>query len=287
MDKFPLLLEGRPAGELTAEYEPLYTLLSARCPLPDGLWCAWAVGERGVLRLGVLEPQNGCGFIRRRFSHRLTAPLGRILRGEVRPNGVTPEAAPSEEPSAWSPVPAPERLFRTPWLRQRMQGRQGVLACPGMPAPDAERSQTNGQPSRQGETPAPGQAYPAGQTQKQGPSAASGQSYTAGQMQKQGQSAASGQSYTAGQTQKQGPSAASGQSYPAGQTQKQGPSTVSGQPSKQGQAGRNRGGFRIALPWDPGQPFPLPPLFCFARLQTIGKDLYLVFSFDGREWPLF
>lgn len=94
MDKFPLLLEGRPAGELTAEHEPLYTLLAARCPLPDGLWCAWAVGEQGVLRLGVLEPQNGCGFIRRRFSHRLTAPLGRILRGEVRPNGITPEAVP-------------------------------------------------------------------------------------------------------------------------------------------------------------------------------------------------
>ncbi len=233
MDKFPLLLEGRPAGELTAEHEPLYTSLAARCPLPDGLWCAWAVGEQGVLRLGVLEPQNGCGFIRRRFSHRLTAPLGRILRGEVRPNGITPEAVPSEEPSAWSPVPAPERLFRTPWLRQRLQGRQGVLACPGKPVPDAERSQTKSQPAKQGESPA------------------------------------------------------SGQSHTAGQTKKQGRSAAAGQPSNPSQSGQNRPGFRIALPWDPNQPFPLPPLFCFARLQTIGKNLYLVFSFDGREWPLF
>ena len=42
MDKFPLLLEGSPAGELIAEPEGLYTWFSARCPLPDGLWCAWA-----------------------------------------------------------------------------------------------------------------------------------------------------------------------------------------------------------------------------------------------------
>ena len=87
MDKFPLLLEGSPAGELIAEPEGLYTWFSARCPLPDGLWCAWAVGDRGELRLGVLEPEGTQGTIRRRFSRQLTAPLGRLLRGEARPAG--------------------------------------------------------------------------------------------------------------------------------------------------------------------------------------------------------
>ena len=59
MDKFPLLMDGKPTGELTAEREGLYTWFSARCPLrPDGLWCAWAVGDRGELRLGVLEPEG-------------------------------------------------------------------------------------------------------------------------------------------------------------------------------------------------------------------------------------
>ena len=122
MDKFPLMLNGKPAGELTAEREGLYTWFSARCPVPgEGLWCAWAVGDRGELRLGVLEPEGDQGFIRRRFSGRLTAPLGRLLRGEVRPAGA------KAEPEPWDPAPAPERLFRAPWLRQRLRGIQGAL----------------------------------------------------------------------------------------------------------------------------------------------------------------
>ena len=80
MDKFPLLWDGRSVGELTTEREALYTWFEARCRLPEkGLWCAWAVGDRGELRLGVLEPQGSTGTIRRRFSHRMTAPAGRLL----------------------------------------------------------------------------------------------------------------------------------------------------------------------------------------------------------------
>jgi len=120
MDKFPLLLEGRSVGELSIEREGLYTWFAARCPLPEGLWCAWAVGDRGELRLGVLEPEERQGAIRRRFSRQLTAPLGRLLRGEVRPAGV-------REPESWTPVPAPDQLFRAPWLRQRLKGAQGAL----------------------------------------------------------------------------------------------------------------------------------------------------------------
>lgn len=120
MEKFPLLLEGRPAGELTLEREGLYTCFAARCPLPPGLWCAWAVGDRGELRLGVLEPSGDQGGIRRRFSRRLTDPLGRLLRGEVRP-------AAAREPETWDPAPDPDRLFRAPWLCQRLRGVQGAL----------------------------------------------------------------------------------------------------------------------------------------------------------------
>lgn len=119
MDKFPLMLEGKPAGELTVEREGLYTWFSARCPLPPGLWCAWVVGDREELRLGVLEPEETLGTIRRRFSGRLTAPLGRLLRGEVRPAG-------TKEPELWEPAPAPDRFFRAPWLRQRLNGTQGA-----------------------------------------------------------------------------------------------------------------------------------------------------------------
>lgn len=124
MDKYPLLLDGRSAGELSAEREGLYTWFSARCPLPEGLWCAWAVGDRGELRLGVLEPDGSQGFIRRRFSGRLTAPLGRLLRGEVRPAG-------NREAEEWEAAPAPEGLFRAPWLRRRLKGTQGALTRRG------------------------------------------------------------------------------------------------------------------------------------------------------------
>ena len=42
-----------------------------------------------------------------------------LLRGEVRPAG-------AKEPENWEPAPAPEQLFRAPWLRQRLKGAQGA-----------------------------------------------------------------------------------------------------------------------------------------------------------------
>lgn len=122
MDKFPLLWDGKPLGELTEEQETLYTWFTARCRLPgEGLWCAWAVGDLGELRLGVLEPTGERAVIRRRFSHRMTAPLGRLLRGELRP------AKEQAAKTNWEPAAEPGRLFRAPWLRQRLKDVQGVL----------------------------------------------------------------------------------------------------------------------------------------------------------------
>lgn len=121
MDKFPLLWNGRAAGELTVEREALYTWFDVRSRLPgEGLWCAWAVGEGGSLRLGVLEPLGQEAVIRRRFSQRMTEPLGRLLRGEIRP-------AAEKEPEAWRAVPDPEAVFHSPWLRKRLRGGGGAL----------------------------------------------------------------------------------------------------------------------------------------------------------------
>lgn len=122
MDKFPLLWKEKAVGELTAEREALYTCFSACCTLPEeGLWCAWVVGDRGELRLGVLEPQGGAGIISRRFSHRMTAPVGRLLRGEVRP-----AAAPNESETDWAAAES-DALFRSPGLRERLRGVEGTL----------------------------------------------------------------------------------------------------------------------------------------------------------------
>lgn len=127
MDKFPLLLEGRPVGELITEREALYTWFDIRCRLPEkGLWQAWAVGDQGELRLGVPEPAEGRTALRRRFSRRMTEPLGRLLRGELRPAGSVPVSAGSRNP--WQSAPQPESLFQSPpWPRQRLRGQQDAL----------------------------------------------------------------------------------------------------------------------------------------------------------------
>jgi hypothetical protein len=78
------------------------------------------VGDRGELRLGVLEPEGDQAAIRRRFSHQLTAPLGRLLRGEVRSADRCGE-------EIWEAAPQAGQLFRTPWLRQQLRGASGAL----------------------------------------------------------------------------------------------------------------------------------------------------------------
>ena len=124
MDKFPVLWDGKTAGELTTEKEQLYSWFDVRCMQREtGIWCAWAVGEQGELRIGILEPQGRELVIRRRFSDRLTQPLGKLLRGEVRPTG--------EQKTSWKETAAPEMLFRAPWLRRSLQGRAALYRWEG------------------------------------------------------------------------------------------------------------------------------------------------------------
>ncbi len=120
MGRYPVLWEGRQLGELETAAENLYTRFAVRCRLPgEGLWCAWAVGADGELRLGVLEPEREGAVIRRRFSRQAMAPLGRLVRGELRP---------LEERAHWEEQERPERLFATPWLQEQLRGAAGVLA---------------------------------------------------------------------------------------------------------------------------------------------------------------
>lgn len=121
MDKFAVYEAGTGAcaGELTALPEALYTRFEVRCRLPEpGLWCAWAVGESGELRLGVVEPEGGEAVLSRRFSRRLTAPAGRLRHGELR--RVDP-------PEAWRPLEDPAALFRAAWLVERLRQTPELL----------------------------------------------------------------------------------------------------------------------------------------------------------------
>ncbi len=118
MDKFPLIWRERPLGEMSVEREALYTWFTVCCRLPEpGLWCAWAVGEQGQLRLGVLEPVNGKLTIRRRFSRRMTEPLGKLVQGELRP---------AAGEGTWEPLGNPSAYFHSAYIQNQLRGVEGV-----------------------------------------------------------------------------------------------------------------------------------------------------------------
>lgn len=172
MERYPLMYQGVPVGEMTTETSGLYVRFQAAGRLPDqGLWCAWAVGEKGQLRLGVLEPGDGGASICRRISAREASGLGTMERGELRP-------ADQRTPQVWENAAAPEQLFSTGWLRRGLRGRMGVLT-------------------------------------------------------------------------------------------------------------RSEGLFRyVAIPWEPGEPFPLISLFCLASVQTVEGRRRAVFRFGEGERPV-
>ena len=116
MERLPLLCRGMNVGELTVEGLPGEVRFSTRCP-GDGkeLQSLWVVGNRGELRLGVMEEAFS-----RCFSRRMTAPLGPLLRGELRKVG-------EDRGVEWQQVMHPEELFRTPWLRRALMGVEGAL----------------------------------------------------------------------------------------------------------------------------------------------------------------
>lgn len=121
MEKLPLYSRGTIVGELTLQQEGASTWFQADCRrVPPGICCAWVVGDQGDLRLGVLERQGDRAALRRKFSQRMTAPLGRFLRGEIRP-------AAGEAPAQDDWVPLQEGTLHSPLLREGVRGRSGVL----------------------------------------------------------------------------------------------------------------------------------------------------------------
>lgn len=50
---------------------------------------------------------------------------------------------------------------------------------------------------------------------------------------------------------------------------------------------RRRGNYRtVALPWREDTPFPLPALFCFARVADLAQEKSLLFTFDDSGNPV-
>ena len=50
---------------------------------------------------------------------------------------------------------------------------------------------------------------------------------------------------------------------------------------------RQEGQIRVlAVPYTPDKEFPFADLFCMARLQQIQDQMYAVYRFDERDWPI-
>ena len=46
-------------------------------------------------------------------------------------------------------------------------------------------------------------------------------------------------------------------------------------------------GFALAVPFDVHAPFPMPPLMCLARVETLDARPYVIFNFNRRGCPKF
>ncbi|MBQ9493367.1 MAG: hypothetical protein IJR54_06490 [Oscillibacter sp.] len=124
MEKLPVLCGEERVGEAEAEQERLYVRMRVRVPLRRGMWRAWAVGERGEVRIGTLEPQNGESVISRRFSKQSLSEIGTLVRVDVRPAEDGDGAG--EIPEAWEQAgEAP--LFRTARFRRQSRHVRGAL----------------------------------------------------------------------------------------------------------------------------------------------------------------
>ena len=50
---------------------------------------------------------------------------------------------------------------------------------------------------------------------------------------------------------------------------------------------REESGFALAAPWRADGAFPLTPLFCFAKVEMLGKESWAVFHFNEKGCPIF
>lgn len=123
MEELSVLAEGRTVGTAQITEEGLYLRFTVDCqPIAQGPCRLVGLGERGELRLGVPEPEEGRLRLSRAISRRDCAAVGRLTGLELRPPEGEREALP------WQPLRGAGE-FRSPWLRAHLQGAREVLCC--------------------------------------------------------------------------------------------------------------------------------------------------------------
>ena len=129
MDKYPVFREEQAVGELTVAPDALYTAFSVSCRGQEGLWCAWAVGERESLRIGVLEPENGCLQIRRRFSRQPGSSSGSAPSRAAMDAVIRSSSSRAARPAEWAELGLPGKASSVRQNRSTTPGSAGWLAA--------------------------------------------------------------------------------------------------------------------------------------------------------------
>lgn len=123
MEQFPIQLEGKSVGQLMMHEEPLYWVCEAVCHVTtDSIWRITIIGEKGSFRLGVPEPAGDSLKIRRRVSKQEISKLGKIVNCTL--SGGSTVVQPTDN---WTPISAPAELFRSSFLRERLQSSRDAL----------------------------------------------------------------------------------------------------------------------------------------------------------------
>ena len=122
MYRVPLLQDGNQVGEMTMRQEGQETVFCCRSRLSgEGLWSLWAVGDGGELRLGLPRMQGNYAVLEKRFSARMTEPVGKLLHGELR--------SPRQKQQLHWHTMQEGGTFHTAWLTRQLQNWPGALWC--------------------------------------------------------------------------------------------------------------------------------------------------------------
>ena len=123
METYPLYKGGVLSGRLICRQEGLYNLFRAECTDSGGEICrAYAVGEKGELLLGVMEPIQGELRLIRRLSCRETEAAGPLRSCEVR--SISKEAEES-----WQVLDHPGSFFQNGPFQNRLRQAERALWC--------------------------------------------------------------------------------------------------------------------------------------------------------------
>jgi len=122
--RFPVMLEGQVAGELTAELQGVWTVLTVRCGFRPGILRLSLYGDGREFYLGVPAPEEGALVLRRRLSPAEAKKLPGTVDAVEEAGKLSSYRAAAEAPvpPTAAPIPPEEALY---WYASP----DGILVC--------------------------------------------------------------------------------------------------------------------------------------------------------------